>query len=150
MALIRCGIRGFIFTGGLFGNWRPASGADARAADFLNGFFFFQPDQALTNGFTGHAVVACTAEEACDRIRRGTGNAEPRDDFVIVGYNLHRFLSIPFHAYSRGFMTEISDFELYFLQFLVVVAGVIGFVWGREEGIKKGTFDTEKRFKDKN
>ncbi|ELH4238902.1 MULTISPECIES: hypothetical protein [Serratia] len=47
-------------------------------------------------------------------------------------------------------MTEISDFELYFLQFLIVAAGVIGFVWGRETGIKKGTFDTEKRFKDKN
>ncbi|WP_400258253.1 hypothetical protein, partial [Serratia nevei] len=61
LMLIRCGIRGFIFTDGLFGGWRPARGSDTRAADFLNGFFFFQLDQALADGFTGHAVVAGTA-----------------------------------------------------------------------------------------
>ncbi|WP_226886063.1 hypothetical protein [Serratia ureilytica] len=85
MMLIRCGIRGFIFTDGLFGDWRPACGSDARAADFLDGFFFFQLDQALADDFPGHAIVAGAAEEVCDRIRRRTGNAEPRDDFVIVG-----------------------------------------------------------------
>lgn len=87
--LIRCGIRGFIFTGGLFGDWHPACGANARAADFLNGFFFFQLDQALADSFTGHAVVAGAAEEVCDRIRRRTGDAEPRDYFVIVRYRDH-------------------------------------------------------------
>ncbi|HEP0988790.1 TPA: hypothetical protein QIX85_000840 [Serratia marcescens] len=61
MALIRCGIRGFIFTSGLFGDWHPARGANAWAADFLNGFFFFQLHQALADGFACHAVVAGTA-----------------------------------------------------------------------------------------
>lgn len=84
--LIRCGIRGFIFTDGLFGDWRPACGSDARAADFLNGFFFFQLDQALVDGFPGHTVVAVAAKKVCDRIRCGADNAEPGDYFVIVWY----------------------------------------------------------------
>jgi len=44
--LIRCGIRGFILSGGevLFGGWCPADFFDVWAAYALNSLFFFQPD----------------------------------------------------------------------------------------------------------
>lgn len=42
-------------------------------------------------------------------------------------------------------MIEISELELHFLQALILVAGIVGYIWGREVGVKKGIFETEKR-----
>ncbi len=46
-------------------------------------------------------------------------------------------------------MVEISSLEFHFWQLMVLISGVIGFIWGREVGVKKGIYDTEKRSRDK-
>ncbi|MEZ3498993.1 hypothetical protein [Pantoea sp. KPR_PJ] len=44
-------------------------------------------------------------------------------------------------------MIGISTWEYHFLQFMVVAALFVGYIWGREVGIKKEQFDSEKRNK---
>ncbi|WP_181147475.1 hypothetical protein [Cronobacter sakazakii] len=44
-------------------------------------------------------------------------------------------------------MIEVSSMEYHFWQFVVLVALGLGYIWGRESGIKKERFDTEQRNK---
>jgi len=43
-----------------------------------------------------------------------------------------------------NFMIEVSSIEYHFWQFMVLVALGLGYIWGRENGIKKEQFDTKK------
>lgn len=66
--LIRCGIRGFIVSGGevLFCGWGPADFFDVWAANSLNGLFLLQPDQPSAYGYASHAAVTGTAKKVCN------------------------------------------------------------------------------------
>lgn len=44
-------------------------------------------------------------------------------------------------------MIEISSLEYHFLQFMVVAALFVGYLWGREVGVKKERFESEQRNK---
>ena len=44
-------------------------------------------------------------------------------------------------------MIEVSSMEYHFWQLMVLVALGLGYVWGRENGIKKEKFDAENRRK---
>lgn len=46
-------------------------------------------------------------------------------------------------------MIEVSALEFHFWQFMVLVALGIGYIWGKEVGVKKERYEAEKRMKEK-
>lgn len=52
-----------------------------------------------------------------------------------------------YHQEKDDVMIEVSSMEYHFWQLMVLVALGLGYVWGRENGIKKEKFDAENRRK---